>query len=71
MEELAKQQPGFIGIESARGEVGITVSYWESEKAILEWRNNTEHQVAQQKGKEEFYQSYSVKICKVERSYKG
>lgn len=71
MGELARQQPGFLGVESAREEIGITISYWENLEAIKEWKSNAEHQVAQQKGKEEFYQSYDVKICKVERTYKG
>lgn len=69
MEELAKQQPGFLGVESAREKVGITVSYWESLEAIKNWKDNVEHKIAQQKGKEEFYKSYKVEICKVEKSY--
>lgn len=69
MLDLAKQQPGFLGLESAREEVGITVSYWESLEAIQKWKENTLHKVAQQKGREEFYQAYHVKICKVEKAY--
>ena len=36
MEALARQQPGFVSVESARtpGGTGITVSYWESLEAI-------------------------------------
>ncbi len=71
MEELAQQQSGFLGVESAREELGITISYWENMEDIAAWKSNAEHQLAQQKGKEEFYQSYEVKICKVERTYKG
>ncbi|MFF2483097.1 antibiotic biosynthesis monooxygenase family protein [Paenibacillus sp. NPDC058071] len=71
MEELAKRQPGFIGIESVRNEAGsgITVSYWESLEAIRQWRENERHLIAQQKGKSDWYKHYSVKICKVEREY--
>lgn len=69
MLDLAKQQPGFLGLESAREEVGITVSYWESLEAIQKWKENTLHKVAQQKGRAEFYQAYHVKICKVEKAY--
>lgn len=69
MEVLAKLQPGFLGVESAREKVGITVSYWESLEAIKNWKENIEHKIAQQKGKEEFYQSYKVEICKVEKNY--
>lgn len=70
MVELAKQQPGFLGVESARQEIGITISYWDSLEAIKKWKENELHQLAQQRGKEEFYQSYKVEICKVEKNYK-
>lgn len=69
MEALAKQQKGFIGIDSAKNEVGITVSYWENLDAIKNWKTNTEHLFAQQKGKAQWYNWYNVKICKVEREY--
>ena len=69
MEELAKQQEGYLGIESAREEIGITVSYWESLDAILKWKNNAEHTLARKLGKELWYEKYQLKICKVEREY--
>ncbi|WP_426670508.1 antibiotic biosynthesis monooxygenase family protein [Mucilaginibacter sp. McL0603] len=69
MEELARQQPGFLGIESAREEVGITVSYWESLEAIKNWKANARHLFAQQQGREKWYEQYKVRICKVERDY--
>ena len=69
MVELAKQQPGFIGVESARNEMGITVSYWESLEAIKTWKANTEHLFAQEKGKSTWYKNYKVRIAKVEREY--
>lgn len=69
MEELAKQQPGFIGLDSARNDVGITVSYWESLDAIKNWKQQSEHLIAQQKGRQEWYSWYHVRICKVEREY--
>lgn len=69
MEELAKIQPGYIGIESARNVLGITVSYWESEEAILNWKQQTSHLFAQQKGRESWYKQYHVRVCKVERAY--
>lgn len=69
MENLAKQQKGFIGIDSARNEVGITVSYWESLEAIKNWKANTDHLFAQQKGREQWYNWYNVRICTVEREY--
>lgn len=70
MEELASSQQGFLGIESARGnELGITVSYWESLDDIENWKENSVHKVAQEKGKKEWYKKYKVRVCKVERSY--
>ncbi len=69
METLAKQQPGFLKLESARNEIGITVSYWESLEAIKNWKKQTDHLVAQRKGKKDWYAWYDVKICKVEREY--
>lgn len=69
MEQLAKEQPGFMGLESARNEIGITVSYWESIEAIANWKNNSEHLLAQQKGISDWYKWYDIKICKVEREY--
>lgn len=69
MLELARLQPGFLGFESARDGVGITVSYWESEEAIHAWHSNAEHQLAQQEGYRSFYQSFRLRVAKVERAY--
>jgi heme-degrading monooxygenase HmoA len=67
MVELASKQPGFLGIESAREEVGITVSYWTDLKSIKNWKNNIEHVGAQQLGKEKWYTSFKIRIAKVEQ----
>jgi heme-degrading monooxygenase HmoA len=69
MVALAARQPGFLGIESAREELGITVSYWESLEAIAEWKQNSAHLVAQQRGRDLWYQGFKVRICRVERDY--
>lgn len=69
METLAKQQSGFIDIESARDGVGITVSYWESLQAIADWKLQIDHKVAQKKGRQDWYSWYKVRICLVEREY--
>ncbi|WP_055447127.1 antibiotic biosynthesis monooxygenase family protein [Lacinutrix mariniflava] len=69
MESLAKKQDGFISIDSAKNEVGITVSYWESLESIKNWKQQTDHVLAQQKGIKDWYSWYNVKICKVEREY--
>lgn len=67
--ELAKEQSGFLGIESARSELGITVSYWKDLGSIKKWKHLMEHIAAQKLGKLKWYESYSVRICKVEREY--
>lgn len=71
MAELAAQQPGYLGVESARGEdgLGITVSYWRSLDDIKAWRNQFEHSQARDRGRAEWYQHYSLRIAKVERAY--
>lgn len=69
MVELAAEQPGFIGIESAREDVGITVSYWQSLEAIKAWKANAQHLDAQKLGRKQWYDSFTVRICKVEREY--
>lgn len=69
MEELAEKQPGFLGIESAREDIGISVSYWESLEAIQAWKSQIEHQKAQEMGKSKWYKNYTVRVAKVERDY--
>jgi heme-degrading monooxygenase HmoA len=71
MEELARSMPGFLGIESVRGPdgVGITVSYWQSEEAIAEWRRHAEHLEAQRLGRERWYRRFVLRVCRVERAH--
>ena len=69
MENLAKLQPGYVGFESAREKVGITISYWKSLDDIKNWKANLDHLMAQKQGREQWYRWYNVRICKVEREY--
>ena len=71
MVELGSRYAGFLGIESARGPdgVGITVSYWRDEAAILAWKRDTEHEKAQRAGQQTWYADYHVRVAKVERAY--
>ena len=69
MDSLAKKQKGFIGVDSARNDIGITVSYWKNVQAIKNWKQQTDHLMAQKKGRTDWYSWYNVKICKVEREY--
>ena len=66
---LAARQPGFLGVESAREDIGITVSYWQDLASIKAWKNNIEHQKAQTMGKEKWYTTYKTRITKVEKDY--
>ncbi|MBT8280396.1 MAG: antibiotic biosynthesis monooxygenase [Muriicola sp.] len=69
MEALAALQPGFLGYETARNDIGISISYWESLEAIARWKNHADHLEAQKLGRAQWYQWYKLRICKVEREY--
>ena len=69
MVKLAALQPGFLGMESARENLGITVSYWDSLEAISNWKKNAEHREAQRLGRQQWYSGFRVRIAKVEREY--
>jgi heme-degrading monooxygenase HmoA len=69
MADLAARQPGFLGVESAREGVGITVSYWADEQAALAWKAVAEHLVAQQRGRDTWYAEYRVRVATVVRDY--
>ncbi|WP_333600178.1 antibiotic biosynthesis monooxygenase family protein [Flavobacterium sp.] len=69
MEKLAKEQDGFLGVESARNEIGITVSYWRDLESIKKWKQQTDHLQAQQKGRAVWYKNYTTRIALVEREY--
>ena len=73
MAALAARQPGFIGVESARGAdgLGITVSYWRDEAALLAWKADAEHMLAQRLGRERWYRHYALRVALVERAYSG
>ncbi|MBB1519556.1 antibiotic biosynthesis monooxygenase family protein [Aquipseudomonas guryensis] len=66
---LASEQPGYLGVESAREDLGITVSYWSDLESIRNWKLNIEHQEAQKTGHEKWYSSFKVRISRVERDY--
>ncbi|OAN89198.1 JEMB protein [Marinobacter sp. EhC06] len=69
MAELAKSQPGYLGMESVREDLGITVSYWKSLESIANWKKNTEHLEAQRLGHQKWYSTFRVRVAKVEREY--
>jgi uncharacterized protein (DUF952 family)/heme-degrading monooxygenase HmoA len=71
MEELARQQPGFVGIESVRDADGngITVSYFDSDASARAWKQHPEHLVAQRLGQRRWYAEYHLRVAAVEREY--
>jgi len=73
MLELAAQQPGYLGVESARGAdgFGITVSYWRTEEAIQAWRRHAEHTLVRERGRSDWYRHFEVRVARVERAYGG
>ena len=66
---LASVQDGFLGMETARAGIGITVSYWRDLDSIKKWRENSDHSIARSKGRSDWYNSFKVRIAKVEREY--
>jgi len=69
MFELAAKQPGFLGVDSAREDVGITVSYFADMASVDAWRQNVEHQEVQREGRSKWYSRFTVHVARVERSY--
>jgi heme-degrading monooxygenase HmoA len=69
MAQLATEQPGYLGVESARENLGITVSYWRDEEAAKGWKSVAEHLVAQRRGREHWYKNYRVRVAVVQRDY--
>ncbi|MCU7248305.1 antibiotic biosynthesis monooxygenase family protein [Pseudomonas koreensis] len=72
MLELVREQPGFLGVESVRGTdgVGVTVSYWASEAAILAWKEHPEHRLIRERGRSTWYATCHTRVCRVERDYR-
>jgi heme-degrading monooxygenase HmoA len=71
MDDLARLQPGFLGVESARDHTrfGMTVSYWRTADDARAWKGVADHLAAQRLGRAEWYEGYRVRIAVVERAY--
>ena len=69
MMDLAQKQSGYLGFESARDQIGISVSYWKDLDSIKQWKLQSDHLLAQKMGKEKWYSAYHIRIAKVERQY--
>ncbi len=69
LEALAEKQDGFLGFEAARSGLGLFISYWKDEEAIQNWKAVASHEIAQKRGREEWYDKFQVRVAKVERAY--
>lgn len=69
MVKMASEQAGFLGMESVSNEMGITISYWANLESIKNWKENSNHKIAQELGKKMWYKQYKTRIAKVERDY--
>lgn len=71
MEDLAREQPGFLGLEAARGAdaFGVTISYWTDEASIAAWKSEADHQIAQKYGRDRWYSDYVTRVARVDRQY--
>ncbi len=71
MLQLVHEQPGFLGLESARDAqgFGITVAYFESEGHAAAWKQHAEHRRAQSKGQSDWYRHYELRVAQVTRAY--
>ena len=68
MMKLASQQPGYLGVETAAADIGITISYWSDEESIAAWRRNADHAFAQYEGRTRWYDAYELRVARVERA---
>jgi len=72
MRDLALNQFGCIAFQAmTEGRDEIALSYWPNEEAIRAWKAHPEHVLAQQAGRERWYESYSVQVAQVTREYHG
>lgn len=69
MMELAAKQAGFLGVEHARENLGITISYWQDLESIKNWKHHAEHTLARNRGRSDWYKEFKVRIARVERDY--
>lgn len=72
METLALQSPGCHDLKSMRDSRGLSIthSFWKDEESIRRWKNNVRHLEAQRKGRALWYESYRIRVARVERDYR-
>ncbi len=65
MEEMARQQPGFLSFKSYTSDDGevIALSEWEDEASARAWGRVAEHRAVQAKGRKSYYADYTLFAC--------
>jgi heme-degrading monooxygenase HmoA len=71
MMDLVRQVPGFLSYKTFRADDGesVAIAKFETEEALETWRHHPAHVAAQRRGHQEFYQSYSIQVCRSLRDY--
>jgi heme-degrading monooxygenase HmoA len=67
MSELARAMPGYVEHKAFTAPDGerVTVVTFADQATHDAWRTHAEHRVAQRRGREEFYESYSLQVADV------
>jgi len=70
METLARSMPGFVDVRAYRADDGerLTVVWWEDEETLRAWRNHARHLLAQNAGRERWYEYYDMDVAEVKRT---
>lgn len=71
MDRVAAEQPGYCGMEAARGadRLGLTVSYWADEASAKAWRDHPAHKEIRNRGRAHWYERYELVVAEVTRDY--
>jgi heme-degrading monooxygenase HmoA len=70
MRVLALEEFGCIEFDAVtEGQNEVALSYWPSEEAIRAWKAHPEHALAQEAGRERWYESYTVQVAEITRQY--
>ncbi len=71
LRDIAHEQFGCIEFQSiTEGEEEISLSYWPDEESIQAWKKHPEHVLAQEAGRERWYESYTVQVARLDREYR-
>jgi heme-degrading monooxygenase HmoA len=64
---------GFISVErfgslTTEGKY-VSLSFWRDEAAVIAWRRQAEHHLAQARGRDEIFADYRIRVAEVVRDY--